>query len=221
MEKNNTLEKRKCWLFVGLVYAVLSPILLANFVTFVGARESLHLSWTSFWIICNLGFFFFLWKCSYKKAGTKLLTLYLWISPFIWLSILLQLCGISLEHKEISLLGLRFGLDFYTERFNSYSVSYLNHNPWTMKTVFCTVSYVGLFLLFYYLSYAARNKNRSIKLLRTIDAETFISIQTLQKEETLDALNKRYQELITEWPNFEPVISTEYKVCKMRLNGEK
>lgn len=215
----NQGNKRKYWPFIGLIYAILSPILLANLVTFVGAKESPYLSWTLFWIVANLIFFFFVWKCAYKKPGTKLLTTYLVIAPIVGLNILFQLCGTSLENGEMNLLGLRFGLDFYTESFNSYPVSYLRQSPWTFKTLFCTMAYLVLFSLFYLFSMYLKKQNKNIKLLNQIDVDVDVSnsIQSLHKEVDVDSLNKKYHELITQWPKFESIISYNHKLCKTNL----
>lgn len=217
MIQDNIKEKRKYWPFIGLIYVILSPFLLVNLVTFVGAPQPLYFSWAIFWMIANLIFFFSLWMCAYRKPGTKLMTVYLWIAPLIWLNILIQLCGISLDNQEMNLLGLRFGLDFYTEKFNSYPVSYLRHSPWTIKTLFYTTTHSLLFLTFYYFSYCLRKRNERFKLMNQIDMDTSNSIQALYKEVDIDYLNKKYLELITQWPKFESVISYHYKLCKTRL----
>lgn len=97
MDFNNIENKNKYWLYFGLIYSILSPLLLLNFVRFVGAEEPLYLEWMFFYYSFNLIFFLCLWKCAYKKHGTNLLTFYMVATPIFWLNNLKQI----FDNKQI------------------------------------------------------------------------------------------------------------------------
>lgn len=205
------------WLFSGLICAILSPFLLSNFVTFIGAEQPVHMTWIFFWMIFNLISFLFFWKCAYKKPGTKLLLLFLILYPIVFSNILLQLIGIDVKNTEITFGGLVLGLSFYSESFNDYPVSYLRQGPWTIKTLFSATAYVTLFSLFYYFSIQLYKKNKVFKKSMEPSIDTSAFIQSLQQAENLNILNQKYYDLIKKWPQFESLISKNYKLCKLQL----
>ncbi len=155
---------RKYWFFVGLLYVLLSPILLVNFVTFIGAKESLSFMWAVFWIVIDCILFLVLWKCACQKPGTKLLVGYLLLAPLMAIGLLFQLFGVSTEGHEICVLGLCFSGGIYSETFNSYPVSYLRQGPWTFMSLCYAITYIILLSCFYYFSFRLWRANRLKKL---------------------------------------------------------
>jgi hypothetical protein len=151
---------RRKWCFVGLAFMLLSPFLLSYFVRFIGAAHPPVTSWMIFWMVINMLCFFILLRCAAKKAGKKLLTLYLIFSPVYALTVFLQLCGVQLAGSTVCFLGLTFD---YKETFNSYLVSYQMQGPWNVKLFIAALSYFVLFGLFYVFSVRLRNENNRLQ----------------------------------------------------------
>jgi hypothetical protein len=147
---------RKQWFIVGLAYALMGPVLLSFFVSFIGNPNQAASSWVITWMVINTLSFLIFFKCAARRGGKKLLTLFLLITPLTQFAIFLQLCGIQLAGSTVHFMGLIFD---YTEKFNSHLVSYQMQGVWTLKLLFVALSYFVLFGVFYYLSLRLRREN--------------------------------------------------------------
>lgn len=95
------LRMRKLWrnfyLFItvlGLIYSALSPFLLflVNAEKSLGREEIIGLMIASlFGIICSALFSYFFYYCAYKKAGTRLLTFNLFLTPIFLVIVVIVL----------------------------------------------------------------------------------------------------------------------------------
>lgn len=194
---------RKTWLLCGLLYAVLRPICLASFVTFEGPGEPPYLlGWVAVRIFFNFVLLFFLWLCACRKPGGKLLALWLLQTPLWEFVTFTQIFGTS--------------LGWMTETFNSHQVFYHLHDQWNLRLTISALVYAVLFLSFYYFSFRLWRENRKIRReAESVVVDTAMFIQILQQAKSVDELNEKYHALISEWPQFERLISKNYKLCKM------
>ncbi len=200
------MKKRKQWPFVALLYAILSPLLLLNFVSFAGAATPPYMGYALFWIGINLVFVALLWLFAYKNGGNKLLTTYLIIAPFIFFDVFMQLCG--------------FTIGLYTETFGAYTVSFLDGGPWGIKRAFFVATYLGIFLLFYTRCLALRKENKILKMERQSEFASSPQFKLLEEAKTLEILDHRYRDLVIKWPQFEPLITSKYKTLRKALAKE-